>query len=117
MRHQKRKFTLGRTLGPRRALLKTLSVSLITHGRIQTTPVKARFVRKTVERAITKGKINSPQSIRHLLKVLGNKQAALKVVNEVSPKFAKRNGGYTRMTKVGIRKGDGAEQVIIEFVD
>lgn len=117
MRHKKSTQSLGRKTGPRRALLRTLVISLIENGEIRTTPVKARVVRRMAEKLITKGKVKTPQSIRLIEKRLGNKMAALRVVNDIAPRFKSRDGGYTRMMKVADRKGDGAQQVILKWVD
>lgn len=116
MRHQKRTFTLDRKAAPRKALFKTLAISLITHERIVTTSVKAKAVRQFVEPLVTKGKTKSVHTMRLLEQRLGNKAAARKLVEVLGPRFADRKGGYTRMTKVEARQGDAAEQVVLEFV-
>lgn len=116
MRHQKNTTILGRKSGPRKALLRSLSISLIENGRVQTTPAKARAVRRMVEKLITKAQTKDVHTIRMLERKLNNKKAALRLVNELGPQFAQRPGGYTRMTKVQSRKGDGAKQVILEFI-
>ncbi len=117
MRHKKKEIKLGRTNGPRLALLKTLSISLIEHGAVTTTPAKARAVRRLVERLITRAAKSDMNAMRYVEKRLGNKKAAMQVAMELGPRFAKRPGGYTRMVKLSERKGDGAEQVRLEFVD
>lgn len=116
MRHQKRKFVLGRKTGPRRALVRDLTISLIENGRLITTVSKAKVVQQSVEPLITRGKVKSVHNIRIITKKLANSDAALKVVNDWSPKFKERKGGYTRITKIQERKGDGAPQAVIEFV-
>lgn len=117
MRHKSNKLTIDRKAGPRKALLRTLAISLIENGKVTTTPTKAKAVQRFVEPLITKGKEKTPHTIRHIESKLSNKKAALYVVNELGPKFSKREGGYTSTMKVGERKGDGAEQVILKFVD
>jgi len=116
MRHRKAKITLDRKAGPRRALLRSLAISLITHERIQTTPAKARAVRPMVERAVTVGKRNNLAARRQLLKVLASPTAAERVLSTLSPRFANRAGGYTRQVKLSPRAGDGAAQVLLEFL-
>lgn len=116
MRHQKRTFTLDRKAAPRLALFRTLAISLISHERITTTSVKAKAVRQFVEPLITKGKTKSVHTMRLLEQRLSNKKAARKIVEDLGPRFAERKGGYTRMTKIAPRKGDAAEQVVLEFV-
>lgn len=116
MRHQKRTLTLDRKAGPRKALYKTLAISLITHERIVTTATKGRAVRQFVEPLITKGKKEGIHTLRLIEQRLGNKIAAQKVVNDLSKRFATRAGGYTRATKVMVRQGDKASQVVVEFV-
>jgi large subunit ribosomal protein L17 len=116
MRHLKKKFTLDRAAGPRKALLRTMAVSLIQKERIVTTPARARAVKRMIEPLITRGKEKTVHNIRLIESRLANKASALRVVNELSPRFQGRPGGYTRMIKVAPRKGDAAEQVILEFV-
>lgn len=116
MRHRKVKHTLDRKTGPRRALLRSLAVALITHGRIRTTPAKAKAVRPFVERAVTVGKHPSLAARRLLIATLASAAAAERVLSTWAPKFSDRPGGYTRMVKLGPRPGDGAAQVLVEFV-
>lgn len=116
MRHQKRTLTLDRKAGPRKALYKTLAISLITHERIVTTATKAKAVRQFVEPLVTKGKTKSVHTLRLLEARLGNKAAARKLVEVLGPRYAERAGGYTRITKIGARQGDAAEHVVVEFV-
>ncbi len=117
MRHRVKTPTLDRIASQRNALLKTLAISLLTNGKIKTTPAKAKAVQQFVEPIITKGKVKSVHTIRHIESVLGNKKMALHVVNSVSPRFVERPGGYTTLIKMANRKGDNAEQVIVQFVE
>lgn len=117
MRHKKNKKILGRSSSPRTALLRTLCISLIEHNRIQTSQAKAKAVQKMVEPLITMGKGKNVATIRNIEKKLSNKKAALSIVNSIGPRFQSRRGGYTRITKIGSRKGDGSEQVILEFLN
>lgn len=116
MRHQKNKVTLDRKTGPRQALLRNLAESLILHEKIRTTKAKARAVRSLVERLITKSKPNTLAARRALIATLHNDAAVKKLMSELGPRFKARAGGYTRTTMVANRIGDGAEEVVIEFV-
>lgn len=115
MRHKKKTFTIDRKAGQRNALIRNMAIQLLTHGHVTTTPIKARAVRSLVEPMITKGKKKSVHSIRQIEKNL-NKEAARLIVDTVAPTFAERNGGYTRITKLMPRKGDGAAQVVLELI-
>ncbi len=117
MRHKKKKIILNRVKGPRTALIRGLCLQLIEHGRITTTPVKAKAVQQFVEPLITAGKEKSVQNVRSIDRKLTDKKATLRITDTIAPKFKTRKGGYTRITKIGPRKGDGAQQVVIEFVD
>lgn len=117
MRHRVRTKTLDRKSGPRQALVRSMAISLINKEKVTTTPTKAKVVRAFVEKLITKGMAEDKvHAVRVIESKLANKDAAMKVVNELSPRFEKRNGGYTRLTKMPRRQGDGAEQVRLEFV-
>ena len=105
-----------RASSSRKALLRLLSISLITHGSITTTPIRAKAVRGMVEPMVTRAKKNTVANIRLLERRLANKRAALVLVKKWGPAFESRNGGYTRITSVQHRKGDSAEQVVIEFI-
>ena len=107
----------SRKSGPRKALLRGLMVSLVEHGRIKTTVSRAKEVRRHIERAVTLGKKGDLNSIRLLIARLANKDMALDLVKNVSPRFKDRAGGYTRVIKIGRRPGDTAEMAFLEFVD
>jgi len=116
MRHLKKGRKLGREKGQRKALLNTLAVSLIQHGKIKTTKAKAKELRPFVEHLVTRGKHQDLQSIRHLIKFLP-KDTAYRLYHEIAPRYADRNGGYTRIIKMAERRSnDGAEMATIEFV-
>lgn len=117
MRHKKTTKTIGRTSGPRQALLRSLAISLITEEKITTTPTKARALKQLVESMVTTAKVKSPHTIRLIEKKLANKAAAMKLVNTLGPRYANRPGGYTRLIHTAPRKGDGAQQVIMQFVE
>ncbi|OGH69219.1 MAG: 50S ribosomal protein L17 [Candidatus Magasanikbacteria bacterium RIFCSPHIGHO2_02_FULL_45_10] len=116
MRHQKRKVTLSRAAPARNALLTHLAESLILYEKIRTTKAKAKAVRSVVERMITKSKKNTLAARRDLIALLDTQNAAKKLMEELGPRYKDRAGGYTRMTMLENRKGDGAEEAIIEFV-
>lgn len=117
MRHKKLKGKLGRTSSERSSLLANLSISLITHKKIETTYAKAKEVRKYIEKLVTTAKNNNLQAQRKILKVIKNRQASKILFEEISPKYLERNGGYTRIVKTGFRKGDAAPLAVIEFIE
>lgn len=117
MRHGKKVNHLGRTKGHRKALLKNLSIALITHKRINTTLAKAKALRVHIEPLITKSKSNTTHSRRVVFSYLQNKYAVQELFDVIAEKIAARPGGYLRIIKIGFRKGDSAEMAMIEFVD
>ena len=117
MRHKKQGRQLRRTSEQRLALLRSLAMSLIEHGAIETTEAKAKELRPFVERLITKAKNGTLHSRRLAARHVQKRATADKLFQEVGPKFAKRAGGYTRILKTGHRKGDGAEMARIELVE
>ena len=117
MRHGKKFNHLGRQKGHRKALLKNLSIALITHKRINTTLAKAKALRIHLEPLVTKSKNNTTHSRRVVFSYLQNKFAVQELFDVISAKVASRPGGYLRIIKTGFRKGDGAEMAMIEFVD
>lgn len=116
MRHRRSTTTLDRKNGPRRALLRNLATSLVVYEHINTTLAKAKAIRPMVERLITKGKTKTLHARRELLKVLLTEKAVNKILEELGPRYATRPGGYTRIIKLGARKGDGAEVAQIQLV-
>ncbi|NBO21748.1 50S ribosomal protein L17 [bacterium] len=117
MRHRVGGKKLNRDKDHRAALLKNLASSLILNGKIETSVTKAKFLRPFVERLITKAKDSSFNSLRVLRSKIGNEDAIRKLITEVAPKMKDRNGGYTRISKLGIiRKGDNSELATIELV-
>ena len=117
MRHQKKTIKLGRTAEHRKALLANQICSLIEHQRIKTTLAKARAVRPLAERMVTLGKNGSIHARRTALATLRQKNAVKKLFDDIAPKSAERNGGYTRIVKLGYRKSDSARMAFIEWVD
>ena len=114
-----RKLNKGRMLSrpknQRKALLRTLAVSLFLRERIKTTEAKAKELRRVAEKLITKAKKNNVFSRRILMRDL-NPATVKKLVNEIAPKYQERRGGYTRIIKLGPRHSDGAKMAIIELV-
>ena len=117
MRHQKKTVKLGRTAEHRKALLANQVCSLIEHQRIKTTLAKAKAVRPLAERMVTLGKNGSIHARRTALATLRQKSAVKKLFDDVAPRSAERNGGYTRIVRLGQRKSDSAPMAFIEWVD
>jgi large subunit ribosomal protein L17 len=117
MRHQKKTIKLGRTADHRRALLANQVCALIEHQRIKTTLAKAKAVRPLAERMVTLGKNGSLHARRTALAVLRQKSAVKKLFDDIAQRSAERNGGYTRIVKLGARKSDSAHMAFIEWVD
>lgn len=118
MRHQRKTVKLGRSQAHRNALLANQVVSLIEHNRITTTLAKAKAVRPLAEKMITLGKKNTLHARRTALGYLRhNEDAVAKLFKDVAPRSATRNGGYTRIVKLGQRKSDAAPMAFIEWVD
>ena len=117
MRHQKHTPKLGRTAEHRKALLANQVCSLIEHRRIKTTLAKAKAVRPIAERMITLGKNGSLHARRNALSILRQKDAVKKLFDEIAPASSERNGGYTRIIRLGQRKSDSASMAFIEWVD
>ncbi len=115
--HRRLTKHFARKSGPLKALIRGLMNSVIEHGRIKTTVVKAKEVRRHVEKAVTLAKKDDLNSIRLLVGRLANRENALALVKTVAPRFKDREGGYTRVTKIGRRPGDTAEMAYLEFVD
>ena len=117
MRHGCKVNHLSRTAAHRSAMLSNMASSLIKEKRINTTLAKAKALRKYVEPLITKTKEDSTHQRRIVFSYLRDKEAVTELFREVSQKVANRNGGYTRILKLGRRSGDGAEMAIMELVD
>src|ERR1041385_1107963 len=117
MRHRKKTIKLGRTAEHRRALLANQVCALIEHQRIKTTLAKAKAVRPLAERMVTLGKNGSIHARRRALAVLRQKNAVKKLFDDIAQRSAERNGGYTRIVKLGARKSDSARMAFIEWVD
>ena len=117
MRHNKKFNHLNRQSGHRKAMLANMASSLIMHKRIETTLAKAKALRVYIEPLITKSKNDTTHSRRTVFAYLKNKFAVSELFRTVAPKIADRQGGYTRILKIGFRQGDAAEMAMIELVD
>jgi large subunit ribosomal protein L17 len=122
MRHRISGRILGRDAGHRKALFRNLVRELYLHGRITTTEAKARAIRADAEKLITKAKNGQEgaarvHASRQLVAYLNDKTVTKKVFDEIAPRYATRNGGYTRIIKLGKRQGDAADMAIIELVE
>ena len=107
---------LGSGPAHERLLLGTLATQLLKHGKVETTLVRAKRLRPYVEKLITAGKKGDLPARRRVMKVITEKGVVHSLFTEIGPRFAQRNGGYTRITKIGIRKGDAADMAIIEIL-
>jgi len=129
MNHNKSYRKLGRRADHRKAMLKNMTISLVKAERIETTVTRAKELRKFVEKMITLGKKYNNFNLennderakaihlrRQAFAFLRNEGAVAKIFNEIAPKYAERNGGYTRIIKTDVRRGDSAELAIIELV-
>lgn len=116
MRHRHGYRKLGRTSAHREALLTNLSIALIEHGKIETTLVKAKELRSFAEKLITTARAGDANAHRSVFAVLQNKEATKQLMNEVAPKYNERNGGYTRIVKTRIRRGDATPMAYVELV-
>jgi len=116
MRHRNKGRILSRTTAPRKHLLANLAQSVILYEKVRTTEAKAKEVRGVVERMITSGKKPTLATRRLLLKKLPTESAVKKVLEVLGPRYAARNGGYTRITKLEPRLGDNAPMVQLELV-
>lgn len=116
MRHRVGGSKLKRDVGARNSLLKGLVTSIIEHERVVTTVPKAKAVKPLVDKMITLGKRDTLHARRQAAAFLETPAAVKKLFDKLGTRFGQRNGGYTRIVKLGWRKGDGAEQAIIELV-
>ena len=107
---------LGRTSDSRKAMLRAMVTYLLESGQIQTTVTRAKEVRNMTEKMITLGKENTLHAKRQILAYVTKEDVAKKVTAVIAPKYADKNGGYTRIIKIGPRRGDAAEMAIIELV-
>ena len=107
---------LGRTSDHRKAMLRAMVTFLLENGKIETTVTRAKEVRAMAEKMITLGKAGDLHSKRQVFAYVTKEDVAKKLFDEIAPKYADRNGGYTKIVKIGPRRGDAAEMAIIELV-
>lgn len=117
MRHGVHGRKLSRTSAHRRAMFCNQLASLIQSEKIRTTLAKAKELRPVAEKMITRGKQDTVHARRMVAEWVPNRTHVKKLFDEISPRFANRSGGYTRITKLGPRKGDGAEMAVLELVE
>lgn len=114
MAHQRK---LGRPTDQRRAMLRSMTTSFLENGKVLTTLTRAKEVQKIAEKMVTLGKSNTLHTKRQAFSYITKRDVVSKLFDEIAPKFAERNGGYTRIIKIGPRRGDAAEMAILELVD
>ena len=107
---------LGRASDQRRAMMRAMVTFLLETGKIETTVTRAKEVRAMTEKMITLGKNNTLHSKRQVLAYVTKEDVTKKLFDEIAPKYADKNGGYTRIVRIGPRRGDAAEMAIIELV-
>ena len=107
---------LGRPTDQRRAMLRNLTTSLLEHGRIETTVTRAKEVKRMADKMVTLGKRGDLHARRQALAYITKDDVVKSLFDEIAPKYAERQGGYTRIYCVGPRRGDGAEMAVIELV-
>jgi len=117
MRHRKRGRKLSRTASHRRATLRNMATSLFRHGRVKTTTAKAKELRPYAERLITLAKRGDLHARRLAARKIQDRDVLGALFDDIGPRFSERPGGYTRVLKLGNRKGDAAEMSLIELVD
>ena len=117
MNHRNGFNPLSRTTAHRRAMSRNMVTSLFRYERITTTKSKALEVRKSAEKLITRAKVDSVHNRREVAKFIQDEKILNKLFTEIGPRMKERNGGYTRVLKLGFRQGDAADVVILELVD
>jgi large subunit ribosomal protein L17 len=117
MNHRKNRRTLGRPSDQRKALMRSLNLSLIEHEQIKTTVAKAKEMRRHFERLVTLAKEDSIANRRMAFAKLGNKKAVAKLFSDIGPRNAERPGGYVRVLKCGFRAGDCAPMAFVQLVE
>ena len=116
MRHGKQGRKLNRTTSHRKAMLRNMVTSLVEVEAVRTTDAKAKEVRRTAERMITLAKRGDLHARRQALRVIRSRAVVAKLFDEIAPRYVARNGGYTRIVKIGERRGDGASISLVQLV-
>lgn len=117
MNHRTGFNALSRTTAHRRAMLRNMVTSLFRFERITTTKAKAKEARRKAEKLVTRAKVDSVHNRREVAKYIADEKVLNKLFTEIAPRMKERNGGYTRVLKLGFREGDAADVVILELVD
>ncbi len=117
MRHRHKGRTLSRTASHKKATMRNMATSLFLHERIETTTAKAKELRPFAERLITLSKRGDLHARRLAGRLIADRQVLGKLFDDIGPRFTERSGGYTRILKLGNRRGDAAEMALIELVD
>ena len=107
---------LGKTTDQRRAMLRQQVTDVLDYGRMETTVTRAKEIGPMAEKMITLGKKKSLATYRQALSFITREDVAKKLFDEIAPKYSERNGGYTRITRIGERRGDAAEMAVIEML-
>ena len=117
LRHKISGRQFGRASGPRRAMFRIMVTDLLRHGQIKTTVAKAKPNRPLTEKMVSLGKGGTLHDRRQAAAFITDKSVVKAVFDEIAPRFEERNGGYTRITRLGVRAGDAAEMALIELID
>ena len=117
LRHKISGRQFGRASGPRRAMFRIMVTDLLRHGQIKTTVAKAKAIRPLTEKMVSLGKGGTLHDRRQAAAFITDKSVVKAVFDEIAPRFEERNGGYTRITRLGVRTGDAAEMALIELID
>ena len=116
MKHLKKGRTLGRKEGHKKALMRNLTKSLILHEKIETSEAKAKELRSYIEKIITRSRVDTLHNRRIILRTVNEPLLIEKLFKVIGPKYKNRTGGYTRITKTGMRATDAAKMAVIELV-
>jgi large subunit ribosomal protein L17 len=117
MRHRNAGRKFGRNSAQRQAMLRQLAISMILHERITTTEAKAKEIRPVVEKLVTIAREDTPHHRKLIMSKIDNDLATVKLFEVIAPRFETTPGGYTRINRLGVRRGDAAPLALIEFVD
>jgi large subunit ribosomal protein L17 len=116
MRHQKKKGSLSRKVGPRKALYRGLATSFVLEGKLKSTEAKVKAIKPVIEKYITVSKEDTLANRRRLIAYFYDEKAVNRLLKELGPKYKERKGGYTRIIKLAERKGDNAKLALLELV-
>ena len=117
MRHKLKGRQLGRASGSRKAMFRVMVTDLLRHGQIKTTVAKAKEIGPMAEKMVTLGKKGTLHDRRQAAAFITDKSVLKTVFDDIAPRYKERSGGYTRITRLGVRPGDAAEMALIELVD